>query len=72
MIHIFMLVQSSKPCQAVFKHVLREIGFKPEEAVFVDDIAEYVNSAKELGIHGIQFASRQALETELQQLGVKF
>lgn len=66
------IVGHRKPDQAMFEHVLREIQLKPEETVFIDDVAEFVESAKRLGIHGIQFTSRPALETELRRLGVKF
>lgn len=61
-----------KPDKAMFEHVLREIKLKPEDTLFIDDIAEYVDSAKRLGIHGIQFTSRAALEAELHKLGVQF
>ncbi|MBI4395350.1 MAG: HAD family phosphatase [Candidatus Omnitrophica bacterium] len=61
-----------KPDKSMFEHVLREIKLKPEEAVFIDDIPEFVESARQLGIHGIQFASRKALESELRKLGIRF
>lgn len=61
-----------KPDRAMFEHVLREIKLKPEETVFVDDIIEFVESARQFGIHGIQFTSRPALETELRRLGITF
>ena len=61
-----------KPDKAMFEHVLREIRFKPEETVFVDDIAEFVESARQLGICVIQFTSREALEGDLRRLGIKF
>ena len=66
------VVGHRKPDRAMFEHVLREIQLKPEETVFIDDIAEFVESAKRLGICGIQFTSRPALETELRKLGIKF
>lgn len=66
------LVGHRKPDQAMFEHVLSEIKLRPEEAVFIDDIAEFVESARRLGIRGIQFTSRAALETELRNLGIQF
>ncbi len=66
------VVGHRKPDKAMFEHVLQEIKLKPEETVFIDDIREFVDSAKRLGIHGIQFTSRQALETELRRLGIEF
>lgn len=66
------MVGHRKPDKAMFEHVLREIKLKPEETIFVDDIAEFVESAKNLGIHGIQFTSRSELEKELAKIGIKF
>lgn len=61
-----------KPDPSMFKHVLKTIKLKPENTVFIDDIAEYIDSAKRLGIHGVQFTSCSALEKDLRRLGVKF
>lgn len=60
-----------KPNPAMFRHVLKEIKLKPEETVFVDDIIEFVDSAKQLGINAIQFTTRKNLERDLRNLGVK-
>ncbi|MBI1978283.1 MAG: HAD family phosphatase [Candidatus Omnitrophica bacterium] len=66
------LVGRRKPDRAIFQHVLEEIKLAPEETVFIDDISEFVESAKSLGIHGIQFISRKELERKLARLGIKF
>ena len=66
------IVGHRKPDKAMFEHVLEEIKLRPNETVFIDDVPEFVGSAKQLGIHGIQFTSHQALETELQRLDIKF
>lgn len=65
------VVGHRKPDRAMFEHVLDEVKLKPQETVFVDDVADFVDAAKSLGIHGIQFTSRLALEKELKRLGVK-
>lgn len=61
-----------KPDRAMFEHVLRDIQLRPEETVLIDDVSEFVESAKSLGIHGLQFTSRQALEQDLRRLRIKF
>ena len=66
------VVGHRKPDRAMFEHVLQEIKLRPEETIFVDDVAEFVESARGLGIHGIQFTSQPELETELRKLGVTF
>ena len=65
------VVGHRKPNPEMFQHVLKEIKLKPEETVFIDDIIEFVDSAKQLGIHGIQFTTRKNLEHDLQKLGIK-
>ena len=60
-----------KPDRAMFDHVLEEIKLKPEDCVFVDDVQQFVDGAKALGIHGVLFTSRVQLEQELKKIGVQ-
>ena len=60
-----------KPNPAMFQHVLKEIKLKPEETVFIDDIIEFIDSAKQLGMNAIQFTTRENLERDLRNLGVQ-
>ena len=61
-----------KPSHAMFHHVLKEIKLKPEETVFVDDISEFVESARQLGINAVQFTTRENLEHDLRNLGIQY
>jgi glucose-1-phosphatase len=61
-----------KPDPRMFEHVLKDIKFKPEETVFVDDIMDFVEGAKKVGIHGIQFKSVEQLRQDLKGLGIEF
>ena len=47
------LMKLAKPDPASFKHVIKELGIKPEEAIFIDDRTENVDAANGLGIRGI-------------------
>ena len=66
------LVGHRKPDVAMFEHVIKEIGFKPEETVFIDDILEFVHAAQKVGMNGVQFTSKEALEIDLKKLNIKF
>ncbi|MGN6637868.1 MAG: HAD-IA family hydrolase, partial [Mucilaginibacter sp.] len=44
------LVGMRKPDKAIFEKVLHENNLKPEETLFIDDIAANLEAAKELGI----------------------
>ncbi len=56
-----------KPEKEIFIFALEKLGFKPEEVLYIDDVKEYINSAKELGINGILFESADGLVTELKK-----
>lgn len=48
-------VKMIKPDPDIYKRLIERYGLVPEECIFIDDIAENVEAAKALGIHGIQF-----------------
>jgi epoxide hydrolase-like predicted phosphatase len=58
----------SKPDMRIYQLALDRLGVKPEEALFLDDLAENVAAARELGMTAVHFRdTRQALE-EVRQL----
>lgn len=65
-------VGARKPDTVIFLHALREAKVRPEEAVFIDDIADFVEAAKRVGMKGIQFRSKPELEENLKKLGFSF
>ncbi len=63
-------VRMRKPDAEIYTHALDKFGLRSDEAVFVDDLPENVAAAIELGVHGIQFTSADALRRELEDLGL--
>ena len=61
-------VHMMKPDPAIYLHTLRELQVSPQEAVFVDDSRPNVEAATALGIHAIQFTTREAVLQELDAL----
>ena len=61
-----------KPSAAIFEHALRNAKVKAKEAVFIDDVAEFVEGARHLGINGIHFESQSKLEQEFRKLKIIF
>jgi len=59
-----------KPEREIYEYVLREINREPGECVFIDDKPENIEGARNLGIHGIIFESKEQLKEELKKLGV--
>lgn len=63
-------VGASKPEAVIFRHALQSCRVRAEEALYVDDIAAYVDAARALGCYGIHYRSPEQLATELAQVGI--
>lgn len=51
-----------KPDPAIYHYILRLCSTEPEAAIFVDDAAENIDAANQVGIHGILFKNpKQAI-----------
>ena len=57
-----------KPSREAFDFVLKAIGLKAEECVFVDDWKKNIEAAKELGFKVILFTNLDSLKEELEQI----
>lgn len=63
-------VKAMKPQPEIYRAAVAAAQCRPEECFFTDDIFEYVEAAKEVGIDAIQFESREQIERELQARGI--
>jgi glucose-1-phosphatase len=63
-------VGASKPDPLIYREALRSLKVQADEAVYIDDIAAYVEAAQRLGMAGIQFESSAQLTSSLKALGV--
>lgn len=63
-------VGASKPNPLIYRQALLATKVKAEEALYIDDVAAYVDAAKSLGMAGITFVSVEQLRQDLTQLGV--
>ena len=59
-----------KPDPAFFERGLASSKIPAQECVFIDDLAENVESARGVGIEAIQFQSMAQVEVELGRLGL--
>ena len=60
-----------KPEKEAYLLTLERLGVKPYEAVYVDDIKDYVEAAGKLGIHTILFENSKQLRKEFLKYGIK-
>lgn len=61
-------VESVKPEPAIYKALIEKYGINPEEAVFLDDVEENLEAAREWGIQTIHVTSHEVAVQELDKL----
>jgi len=62
------VVRASKPSPVVFQAALKAVKTPASQAVFIDDILEYVQVARSLGLHAIRYLNPAQLRSELKAL----
>ena len=60
----------AKPDPAIYLHVLKELGTRPEETLFLDDKLVNIEAAEALGLRGIVFSTVAKLLEDLIALGL--
>jgi putative hydrolase of the HAD superfamily len=63
-------VGALKPDEPIYQAALQCAGCAPEECFYTDDIAEFVEAGRRLGMDAVQFESREQLERELRARGI--
>lgn len=56
----------AKPDERIYLRTLTRLAVQPHEAIFVDDLAENVASARALGMKGIQFISTEQTLSQIR------
>ncbi len=56
-----------KPEEEIFKIALKQIGVRPEEAVFIDDSKKNLEAAKKMGMHTLYCPTPKELQRILKQ-----
>ncbi len=64
------IVREMKPGSGIYLHALKKLKLRPEECVYVDDIKEYAEAARRIGIQGVHYRSHGQLVDELKRLGI--
>ena len=59
-----------KPDPAIYHLLMERYDLNPEESIFIDDTLQNVEAARKLGIHGIEFHTREQVLQEMAELGV--
>jgi 2-haloacid dehalogenase len=61
-------VKAVKPDPRIYQILFERCAIDPRTAVFIDDVAANIETARRLGLHGIRFEGPEALERELAAL----
>jgi len=59
-------VHAMKPEPAIFQAAIERAGCRPEECFYTDDIGDFVEAARRMGIDAVQFESAAQLERDMQ------
>jgi putative hydrolase of the HAD superfamily len=59
----------AKPAPEIYRHVLKELGTKPEETLFIDDKLINVEAAQALGMKALEFTTVEKLRDDLVAVG---
>jgi len=55
----------AKPDPAIYRHLLKQLGTRPEETLFLDDRQVNVEAAHALGMPALEFSTVERLRTDL-------
>ena len=59
-----------KPEKEIYEIAMQRANAKPQECLFIDDLLENIQAAKQIGIEGIHFRSSEQLKEDLVHLGI--
>jgi putative hydrolase of the HAD superfamily len=60
-----------KPERRIYEAALGKLGAEPNQSVFIDDKADFINGAEAVELNTILFKSAEQVKSELSQLSVK-
>ena len=63
-------VKAMKPDPKIWEEALNKLQLKAEECIYTDDILEYVEAAKSLGINAVQFVGVEKFKSDLKRLNI--
>ena len=59
-----------KPEKEIYEIAMQRADANPQECLFIDDLLENIQAAKQIGIEGVHFISSEQLKQELVHLGI--
>jgi glucose-1-phosphatase len=63
-------IGEAKPAPEVYRYVIRALQTEPDRILFIDDLAENIDAARDAGMNGLVFTNPEELEHDLARLNV--
>ncbi len=60
-----------KPDARIYRHAIERAGVRANEAVYIDDVAEFAEAGRQAGLTAIHLAPGRSLERELRAIGIE-
>jgi glucose-1-phosphatase len=61
-------VKLAKPYETIYQYTLDELGIRPEEALFVDDVPANIEAARRSGMYGVVYQNNPQAVREIQAI----
>ncbi len=65
-------VKAMKPRPEIYHAAVERAGCRPDECFYTDDIADFVEAARRLGIDAVQFHSAEQLQEAMRARGISW
>lgn len=65
-------VKMMKPDAGIYRHAAEAAGCAPDACLFIDDLPENVDGARQAGMQALLFRSREELERDFDRLGIVY
>jgi putative hydrolase of the HAD superfamily len=69
--HLSYAMHLQKPEEAIYRGVLDFYRCRPDEMAYADDIEEYVDAARRIGIQAFQFTAAERLIEDFKGIGIE-
>jgi glucose-1-phosphatase len=63
-------VGAKKPKKRIFDAIFEKADVEPEEVLYIDDVVQYIEVARGLGLHGVVFRQPEELRQALRENGI--
>jgi len=60
-------VGAMKPAEAIYEEAVRQAGCSPEECFYTDDVLEFIDAGRRLGLDAVPFTGQADLERHLRE-----